>query len=97
MANEPRNLVRFQRALEITGLKRSAFYDKVKAEIIPRPIRIDPNGKAVAWIEADSLRSKIAPSRLETKPSPRQNRNPERGRSRLGVKSYYSGSRQDLI
>jgi predicted DNA-binding transcriptional regulator AlpA len=55
MANEPRNLLRFQRALEITGLKRSAFYDKVKAGIIPRPIKIDPNGKAVAWIEAELI------------------------------------------
>jgi predicted DNA-binding transcriptional regulator AlpA len=55
MANEPRNLVRFQRALEITGLKRSAFYDKVKSGIIPRPIKIDPNGKAVAWIEAELI------------------------------------------
>jgi predicted DNA-binding transcriptional regulator AlpA len=55
MANEPRNLVRFQRALEITGLKRSAFYSKVKDGIIPRPIKIDPNGKAVAWIEAELI------------------------------------------
>lgn len=47
----PHKLARLPRALEITGLKRSAFYDKVAAGIFPKPIKIDPDGKAVAWIE----------------------------------------------
>ena len=55
MANGPRKLARLPRALEVTGLKRSAFYDKVAAGIIPKPIKIDPNGRAVAWLEDELL------------------------------------------
>jgi predicted DNA-binding transcriptional regulator AlpA len=50
-----RKLVRLPRALEITGLKRTALYDKVAAGILPKPIKIDPNGRAVAWIEDELL------------------------------------------
>jgi len=55
MAHGERKLARLPRALEITGLKRSAFYDKVSEGIIPKPIKIDPNGRAVAWIEDELL------------------------------------------
>ena len=55
MANGPRKLARLPRALEVTGLKRSAYYDKVAAGIIPKPIKIDPNGRAVAWLEDELL------------------------------------------
>ena len=55
MANGPLKLARLPRALEVTGLKRSAFYDKVAAGIIPKPIKIDPNGRAVAWLEDELL------------------------------------------
>ena len=55
MANGPRKLARLPRALEVTGLKRSAFYEKVAAGIIPKPIKIDPNGRAVAWLEDELL------------------------------------------
>jgi predicted DNA-binding transcriptional regulator AlpA len=55
MAYGDRKLARLPRALEITGLKRSAFYDKVSVGIIPKPIKIDPNGRAVAWIEDELL------------------------------------------
>jgi predicted DNA-binding transcriptional regulator AlpA len=55
MADGPRKLARFPRALEITGLKKSAFYDKMAQGIIPKPIRIDPHGRAVAWIEAELI------------------------------------------
>ena len=48
-------LARLQRALEITALRRTAFYEKVAAGIFPKPIKIDPNGRAVAWIEDELL------------------------------------------
>jgi len=51
MADGPRKLARLPRALEITGYKKSAFYEKVAAGVISKPIKIDPNGRAVAWIE----------------------------------------------
>jgi prophage regulatory protein len=73
-----RKLARLPRALEITGLKRTTFYDKVAVGIIPKPIRIDPNGRAVAWIEAELLASRIAPSKHATAPaSPSSHQTPQ--------------------
>jgi predicted DNA-binding transcriptional regulator AlpA len=50
-----RKLVRLPRALEIIGLKRSQFYAKVAQGIIPKPVKIDPQGKAVSWLEDELL------------------------------------------
>jgi predicted DNA-binding transcriptional regulator AlpA len=50
-----RKLVRLPRALEITALKRSQFYAKVAQGIIPQPIKIDPQGRAVSWLEDELL------------------------------------------
>jgi predicted DNA-binding transcriptional regulator AlpA len=50
-----RKLVRLPRALELTALKRSQFYAKVAQGIIPKPVRIDPKGKASAWLEDELL------------------------------------------
>jgi prophage regulatory protein len=46
-------ILRLPEILSVTGWARSTLYAKVDAGQFPRPIKLDPDGRAVGWPEAD--------------------------------------------
>jgi prophage regulatory protein len=38
-----------------TGWSRSSLYAKIDAGKFPAPVKLDPDGRAVAWLEGDVL------------------------------------------
>jgi prophage regulatory protein len=38
---------------DITGWSNSTLYDKVSKGQFPRPVKLDPDGRAVAWLETE--------------------------------------------
>ena len=39
--------------LEITGWCTSTLYLKIDDGVFPRPIKLDPDGRAVGWLESE--------------------------------------------
>ncbi len=50
-----RNVLRKHDVLKATGLSNSRLYEKIKAGTFPKPIKLDPNGRAVAWFEDEII------------------------------------------
>jgi prophage regulatory protein len=46
-------LLRKPVVLDRLGISNSAFYDGIKTGKFPRPVKIDPDGRAVGWLEAE--------------------------------------------
>jgi prophage regulatory protein len=46
-----RTVLRKQAVLAATGWSNSTLYDKMKGGKFPKPIRLDPDGRAVVWFE----------------------------------------------
>ena len=46
-----RRFLRLPAVMEATGWSRSTVYEKVKQKKMPRPVKLDPAGKAVGWWE----------------------------------------------
>jgi prophage regulatory protein len=48
-------ILRLPAVLEATGWSRATLYDKIKAGKFSRPIKLDPDGRAVGWPEGEVL------------------------------------------
>jgi prophage regulatory protein len=46
-----RTVIRKPAVLAATGWSNSTLYDKMKIGKFPKPIRLDPDGRAVVWFE----------------------------------------------
>ena len=46
-----RRFLRLPAVIEATGYSRSTIYEKIKQGKLPRPVKLDPDGKAVGWWE----------------------------------------------
>jgi prophage regulatory protein len=46
-------ILRRPRVLELMGWSTSTLYDKMSKGRFPKPVKIDPNGRAVGWIEPE--------------------------------------------
>jgi prophage regulatory protein len=42
-------LLRLPQALQLTGLSRSGLYAAVSAGTFPKPVKLGPNARAIAW------------------------------------------------
>jgi prophage regulatory protein len=51
MAREASNILREPQVLKKTGWSHSTLWEKVKLGLLPAPIKLDPNGRAVGWLE----------------------------------------------
>jgi prophage regulatory protein len=38
---------------EVTGWSTSTLYDKIATGAFPKPVKLDPNGRAVGWLETE--------------------------------------------
>jgi prophage regulatory protein len=47
------NIIRRPRVLELTGWSTSTLYEKMSLGRFPRPVKLDPEGRAVGWIEQE--------------------------------------------
>ena len=57
----PQTILRLPAVEKVTGLRRSAIYERVAKGIFPKPIPLD--GRAVGWLESEVLdwqRARIA-------------------------------------
>jgi prophage regulatory protein len=48
-----RQALRMADVMKATGLSKASVYVKIKEGKFPRPIKPDPNGKAVIWFSDD--------------------------------------------
>jgi predicted DNA-binding transcriptional regulator AlpA len=46
-----RQVLRKPAVLAATGWSNSTLYMKISAGVFPKPIRLDPNGRAVVWFQ----------------------------------------------
>ena len=46
-----RTVLRKPAVLRATGWSNSTLYEKVGRGIFPKPVKLDPNGRAVVWLE----------------------------------------------
>ncbi len=46
-------LIRLQAVLEMTGLTRTRLYEQVSAGTFPRPAKLGPQSRAIAWSETE--------------------------------------------
>jgi prophage regulatory protein len=46
-------LIRKQEVMSRLGLSHGTLYDQIKRGVLPRPLTIIPNGRAVAWVESE--------------------------------------------
>jgi prophage regulatory protein len=55
-----RRFLRLPAVMEATGYSRSTVYEKVKRGKLPRPVKLDPDGKAVGWraVEIEALQQR---------------------------------------
>jgi prophage regulatory protein len=44
-------MLRLPAVLEATGWSRSTLYQKVSDKRFPKPVKLDPQGRAVGWFE----------------------------------------------
>jgi prophage regulatory protein len=47
--------MRLPAVMAATGWSRSSLYAKIDAGKFPAPVKLDPDGRAVAWLEGDVL------------------------------------------
>jgi len=59
-ALEGMRLVRLPVVLDFSGYGRTQLFEAVKRGEFPRPIRLTPGGRAIAWDEAELLDWKAA-------------------------------------
>ena len=65
----PLRMIRLPQVMQMTGLRRSSIYNRVKEGIFPRQISL--GGKAVAWIEGEVqgwLTDRISQCRMQSTP-----------------------------
>jgi prophage regulatory protein len=48
-----RKVLRKPAVLAATGWSNTTLYEKIKAGKFPKPVRLDPDAKAVVWFEDD--------------------------------------------
>jgi prophage regulatory protein len=48
-------ILRLPAVLNATGWSRSTLYDKIGAGKFPKPIKLDTDGRAIGWLEAEVL------------------------------------------
>ena len=48
-------ILRLPAVLAATGWSRSTLYAKISEGKFPAPIKLDPDGRAVGWLEDDAL------------------------------------------
>lgn len=48
-------LLRLPMVLDFTGYGRTQLFEAIKREEFPRPVRLTPGGRAIAWDEAELL------------------------------------------
>jgi prophage regulatory protein len=53
MFQVPRQVMRLPQVLSCVGLGRSALYARIQAGKFPKPIKLDPDGRAVVWFSDD--------------------------------------------
>lgn len=53
-------ILRLPAVLDATGWSRSTLYAKIADEKFPSPIKLDPEGRAVGWLESDVLAHQAA-------------------------------------
>jgi prophage regulatory protein len=46
-------IYRRPKVLEVTGFSVSTLYEKMAAGLFPRPIKLDPAGRAVGWLKPE--------------------------------------------
>ena len=46
-------LLRRPEVLKLTGWSTSTLYEKMEQNRFPRPVKPDPDGRAVAWLESE--------------------------------------------
>ena len=51
----PVRLIRLPRVLDLTGLSRTRLYEQVSGGTFPKPAKLGPNSRAVAWPESEVL------------------------------------------
>ncbi len=49
----PKTLIREPRVLSKLGISHSTLWKKVAEGQFPSPIKLDPTGRAVAWVESE--------------------------------------------
>jgi prophage regulatory protein len=46
-----RTVLRKPAILAATGWSNSTLYEKIAKGLFPRPVKLDPNGRTVVWVE----------------------------------------------
>ena len=55
MADQLNRMYRLQELTQFVGLRRTMVSEMIKAGKFPKPVRLDPDGRAVAWLESDLI------------------------------------------
>jgi prophage regulatory protein len=47
------DILRAPKVRGVTGWSNSTLYEKISKGLFPKPIKLDPDGRAVGWLESE--------------------------------------------
>jgi len=62
-----RKMLKKPAVLAATGWSNSTLYEKIKQGLFPAPVRLDPDGRAVAWFEDEISQTQQAAAERRAK------------------------------